>query len=431
MSIFDRFSSPNIAKLVEKHDIQRLIKLLFIKEWRDEAKSALMRLKDPLSVPPLIDIVFMQGEDYQVSRARELAIYILGELKDKRAASALTLALNDPKFEIRKAALIYIGDIGDSSAIQPLIDLLISCLEDPEPDLLVQDLGERSARALGKLKAEQSYELLIRALNSGFSSGAADGLKFLGDPRTVQPLIRQLGNPRASGFKTSGDEFHDPRWRIADALGELGDSQAVETLIPFLTDSNPNMVTSTASALGKLGDPKAIEPLLAARNNLDERIRHAVENALERLDPDGSKRAALGAGEIPVSDRIREYQHALSSDNQRQELEAIKGLSSIGTPEAVDALLSGLDGDAYGAIATDTFNTLVRELTLLDKEKLIHMLCHIYSRLSPRHVKKTQILSALGNLGGPEAEGLLQGALAEADPNLVRLANEGLKKLEK
>ena len=126
---------------------------------------------------------------------------------------------------------------------------------------------------------------------------------------------------------------------------------------------------------------------------------------------------------------IKDYKLALHSDIQAQELQAVKALSSIVTSEAVDALLEGLEGDAYGAIAQETFSAIVSALTHLDKERLTNKLCNMYRKLSAMHAKKPAIIRALGNLGGTEAISILREALSDKDSNIVWHAKDALKKL--
>lgn len=48
---------------------------------------------------------------------------------------------------------------------------------------------------------------------------------------------------------------------VIDALGKIGDKEAVKPLISALKDKNPSVRIAAAGALGKIGDKRAIEPL--------------------------------------------------------------------------------------------------------------------------------------------------------------------------
>jgi HEAT repeat protein len=91
-----------------------------------------------------------------------------------------------------------------------------------------------------------------------------EGLAGLRDPRAVEPLITMLRDER----------WHEQHSDIIRALGEIGDTRAVEHLIPFLDYCDPRKTPgvyreyrytcgAAVEALGKIGDARAVEPLLA------------------------------------------------------------------------------------------------------------------------------------------------------------------------
>jgi HEAT repeat protein len=63
-----------------------------------------------------------------------------------------------------------------------------------------------------------------------------------GDPRAIEPLIDALQ-----------DEHVGVRGAAANALGAIGDSNAVPYLLPLLKHDNPQLVTWVAYALTRLG----------------------------------------------------------------------------------------------------------------------------------------------------------------------------------
>ena len=65
----------------------------------------------------------------------------------------------------------------------------------------------------------------------------------------------------------------------ADALGEIGDARAFETLITSLSDENLEVRRSAAYTLGKIGEP-AVEPLLALLSDEYPEVRRSAADAL-------------------------------------------------------------------------------------------------------------------------------------------------------
>jgi HEAT repeat protein len=52
--------------------------------------------------------------------------------------------------------------------------------------------------------------------------------------------------------------------QAAEALGKLGDPQAIPALIKALGDSDWDVRCAAAEALGKIGDPQAVPALIQA-----------------------------------------------------------------------------------------------------------------------------------------------------------------------
>jgi HEAT repeat protein len=84
-------------------------------------------------------------------------------------------------------------------------------------------------------------------------SDAARALGEVGDTRSVETLIRALEDRESS-----------VRYYAAGALGKIGDARSVEPLIRALEDSGETFRSNAAEALGEIGDARSVEPLIAA-----------------------------------------------------------------------------------------------------------------------------------------------------------------------
>ena len=78
------------------------------------------------------------------------------------------------------------------------------------------------------------------------------------EKKNVKGLIKALGYPKD----------YQVRKFASEALGEIGDAQAVEQLIAALKDEEVQVRKFAAKALGKIGDARAIEPLIAVFKDL-------------------------------------------------------------------------------------------------------------------------------------------------------------------
>jgi hypothetical protein len=94
---------------------------------------------------------------------------------------------------------------------------------------------------------------------------------------TVEPLIESF---KSEDWKIRG--------RAAEALGNIGDLRALETLINALVgknkDGNKYVRGRAAEALGKLGDERAIPPLVAAMDDPYIYVRVKAEESLNKMD---------------------------------------------------------------------------------------------------------------------------------------------------
>lgn len=87
--------------------------------------------------------------DKMSSREKEVALWIIGECREKTAAPILRKALKDNHINIRRMAVSAIGKIGD----QCFEDILISCLSDSNPQVVLY-----TVKALTKIKSTKCID---------------------------------------------------------------------------------------------------------------------------------------------------------------------------------------------------------------------------------------------------------------------------------
>ena len=157
---------------------------------------------------------------------------------------------------------------------------------------------------MGKLGRPEAEEALISALNSNTNliivCAIIEALGQIGDIRAVESLITflnhkesiirectaaSLGKLRDSRAVESliaalNDEQERVRWYAADSLGKIGDPVCVDSLIKLLSDTNARVRESAVTALGQIGNQQAIESLVKALQDVDKRV---AEQAAESL----------------------------------------------------------------------------------------------------------------------------------------------------
>ncbi len=375
--------TPNIERLEQKQDVERLISALEHKnaEVREDAARALGQIGDPRAVEPLIAALKDGDDGVRVGAAAALRAF-----DDVHAIEALITALKDEDQDVRCVAATSLGEIGDQRAVEPLIAVFE----------LRDFASSYAAKALGKIGDPRAVELLIAALNDenwDYRFSIAEALGRIGDPRAVEPLRTLLndedGNVRKSvilaldnlGWYPANQKDGASYWAIHgewEIPFEL-DSMSVTQLITVLYHPESEMRQAAAQKLGQDGDPRAVEPLIVALkdNDLDEGVHQSAVEALGKI------------GEPAVEPLI-----ATLKDRNFPSSYAIEALGQIGEPAVEPLIAAFMDEDfpsAYAALALGEIGDLraVEPLiaALKDKDK----------------ARRTAVAEALGQIGDPRA----------------------------
>jgi len=146
------------------------------------------------------------------------------------------------------------------------------------------------------------------------------------DTRSITPILYCLNNK---------EEHYKFRLAAAEALGKIGDKNAVESLINVVSDENEKSVyvrESAAVALGMIGDMRAVDPFLsileAKKNFLDKFtfLKERVIEALGKIDFTSSKRV------------ISVFKNALSDESPQVRLNAVESLMNSDCDEASELI---------------------------------------------------------------------------------------------
>ncbi|MHC1698512.1 MAG: HEAT repeat domain-containing protein [Geobacteraceae bacterium] len=150
-------------------------------------------------------------------------------------------------------------------------------------ELLVRAMGDTSWRVrkeavevfLSAAGADQYIERLFNLLrsqdNAGLRNSAAEALIRLG--KCSLPVLAVHAR----------DEDNDVRKFVIDILGAIGDSSAVQLLVPALDDSDANVAMAAAENLGNLGRAESLPPLLAALSRNDLSLRYTILESLAKI----------------------------------------------------------------------------------------------------------------------------------------------------
>ena len=185
--------------------------------------------------------------------------------------------------------------------IEELIET-VADLRENDKDILDEDFLESIIESIGQIGGIKAKKVLFKILKDKYygydiRGDAAEQLTVIVDQSDANCLIRLLKNndpitrenaafilgqllehkkiPRTFPplIQTLNDNVHGVVCYAADALGNLGDTRAVNSLLHLVGDTRKipyldhamcglNVHTSAINALGKIGDPEVIEPLI-------------------------------------------------------------------------------------------------------------------------------------------------------------------------
>jgi HEAT repeat protein len=197
-------------------------------------------------------------------RLRMAACRSLSAARQTGAAAALALLSADPDPDVRRAAYLALGQLGEG-AVSPLAAALAIRSGDPAE-------VEAIVRALGATGAPSALPLLSPLLGGAAAPAAASAIGQLGAPAGVAVLLAALQGGGANG-----------RLEIVEGLATLGSADAGEALSAELLSDRPTVRAAAARAVGRLRHEPASPRLEALRSDYDAEVRHAAREALARL----------------------------------------------------------------------------------------------------------------------------------------------------
>lgn len=254
------------------------------------------------------------------------ALAALGK-EAEQAIPALIAVLNRRPDPVRVSATYALGAIG-APAITPLIDSL-------------RDSGAAAPMLLRRMvPRHRDHGSLEKALQL---DDAAYALSAIG-AQTVPALIELLEH---------GEEWE--RLNAAFALGEMDQhaGEAVPSLIRALEDQSHLLVRTAADALGFIGSDEAAEPLGALfhvhRPGWDEEVVRGWSVCDQVRVNAATALARLGRG---AAEAETDLVHALDDSCGQIATYAMEALRRIGSPIALDAMMSLLTSERWDPSVT-------------------------------------------------------------------------------
>ena len=256
-----------------EHDPQVILHAISVLS-RIKAEDGCMTIVDVLLGHHVVIFDEKLADEDEMLRLRCGAANALGRLGDNRAIIPLMSVLNDKNenYRLRLAVAESLGRLGDEYAVNPLLDIL---RDEREKSIY---LKESVAKALG----------------------------MLGDIRAIEPLIEMLESKK--GIR---DKFNFLKEQIIEAIGRIGrpNDKAADTLMASLKDEAPSIRLAAVEALGVIGDEDAIGSLRQCVLDEDDDVAKAAIYAIYNLGGEEAVRVLLSLENLPqfLRDELESY----------------------------------------------------------------------------------------------------------------------------
>ncbi len=205
--------------------------------------------------------------------------------------------LNDPNPETRKQGIVELGKADISACRQEVIRAFITLLGDP--DIAVREAAEHTLIVIGGRDIVTALVPRLSDPSTTILNSAIAILSQTGDVAIDQilPLLESrdhdirkfgcdiLGNLQyADSIYELIELLNDPHVNVAiaagEALGKIGDLEAVPYLIRALQHHDTWMKCIAAEALGKIGDQRAVDPFISMSVYEDPIVLYTVIKAM-------------------------------------------------------------------------------------------------------------------------------------------------------
>ena len=274
-------------------DIERVCALLRDPEIDvlNRAIDVVIKANHPETIRYLIEVLKDENEN-----ARRAAVEVLNEIGNAKSVKYLLEALKDSDWWVRSRAADALGKIGGPK----VIDAVLQLVRDKD-----EDIRRAAIEILNQTKDERAVESLIHATRDSdwwVSERAVDALAEIGSKRALPRLLEMLQAP-ANGKAMP---------IVVRALGKLGDSKLVDTLLPLIGRPEREIRIEAIQALSRVADEaragQVREELQAQVLSPDQTISRMAALAVSELDnriagvtalPDGATPTPTQAGVRP------------------------------------------------------------------------------------------------------------------------------------
>lgn len=395
----------NLKHINSEESIQAIIKILDSEQLPSIKTQAVLICKKQ-NIKEAMPILVKEFKNFNLE-GRLTVLETLFQHNKELLAQLFPVALDDNEIEVNMKALGYIGRVQDKNmsakvaskldvnekklkrrVIDTLgklqytdaIDKFIEITNDPEED---ENVVASAIYALGNLQDPKAYDIILKKAKAKVDPGRHDikiaavrALGFLGDTRAVPHLIDLTMNVRSqenvykeTAIISLGD-LRDPKAverlsSIADlrvdpysvaaciALGKIGNEDAVYTLTETLRDPEEKFVVAALKGLEEAQSMQSFNLIIDRLQSNSKRVRRAADEALCAIsgtnqgynpeDPFRVRKVAKNAWIKWFQEEVDKAVEKLNSDDLKKQREAMKKLSEMAPPKALEHALANIN----------------------------------------------------------------------------------------
>src|SRR6202521_3688949 len=352
-------------------DIERVCALLRDPEIDvlNRAIDVVIKANHPETIRYLIEVLKDENEN-----ARRAAVEVLNEIGNAKSVKYLLEALKDSDWWVRSRAADALGKIGGPK----VIDAVLQLVRDKD-----EDIRRAAIEILNQTKDERAVDSLIQATRDSdwwVSERAVDALAEIGSKRAIPRLMEMLQAP-ANGKALP---------IVVRALGKLGDSRLVDTLLPLVGRPEREIRIEAIQALSRVADEaragQVREELQAQVLSPDQTISRMAALAVSELDNRiaGITPLAAGATPTPTQAGVRPPQiappeaartmlisdQALAQASKQAEAAARLDIQTLKPGDIIEGRYKYIDRIGRGAFGT----VLLMEDTVVDERLILKLL---------------------------------------------------------
>jgi serine/threonine-protein kinase len=352
-------------------DIERVCALLRDPEIDvlNRAIDVVIKANHPETIRYLIEVLKDENEN-----ARRAAVEVLNEIGNAKSVKYLLEALKDSDWWVRSRAADALGKIGGPK----VIDAVLQLVRDKD-----EDIRRAAIEILNQTKDERAVDSLIQATRDSdwwVSERAVDALAEIGSKRALPRLMEMLQAP-ANGKAMP---------IVVRALGKLGDSKLVDTLLPLVGRPEREIRIEAIQALSRVADEaraqQVREELQAQVLSPDQTISRMAALAVSELDNRiaGITPLASGVTPTPAQAGVRPPQiappeaartllisdQALAAATKQAEAAARLDIQTLKPGDIIEGRYKYIDRIGRGAFGT----VLLMEDTVVDERLILKFL---------------------------------------------------------